>query len=281
MIPSKISALAKNRRFQVSLIVIVSFVAIGVIGPYMTPDPYDFVTYRAEPPSEEYRLGTDTLGRDVLARLVVGIRDSILLGAVAGMLSLLIIILTGGLGGFVGGVLDDVLNLNSNVFLVIPTLPILIILSLLLEHRSIFLVAGIISLTSWAGGARAMRAQVLSLKRRRFVDLARITGIGNLSILFKEILPNMLSYVFVSFCGAVGGAMIAEAGISLLGLGPSTTITLGLMLYEALATGALLGGRWWLFLPPGILLTVFPAALVIMGSAIDATFNPKMIEHYE
>ena len=252
-----------------------------MIGPYVTVDPYEFMTFRAEPPSDEHRLGTDTRGRDLLARLVVGIRESVLVGVVAGMLTLLIALVIGGLGGFIGGALDDILNLNSNVFLVIPTLPILIILSLLLEHRSIFLIAGIISLTSWAGTARAMRAQVLSLRRRSFVNLARITGKGNLSILFKEILPNMLGYVFVTFCGTVGVAMIAEAGISLLGLGPSKTVTLGLMLHEALVTGALLAGRWWIFLPPGAMLTLFPAALVIMGSVIDDAFNPKMVRQYE
>lgn len=262
------------------LVILLSFIVIGIIAPYFTYDPYDFITYYTTPPSNDHLLGTDTRGRDILARLIVGIRDSITLGAVAAILSLAIALLVGGLGGFIGGAVDESVNLFSNVFLVIPTMPILVILSLLLVQRSIFLVAGIIALTSWAGAARAIRSQILSLRSRKFVDLARITGKSNLGILIKEILPNMLSYIFVLFCGSIGGAMIAEAGISLLGLGPSTTITLGIMFHEAIVTHALLRGSWWIFLPPGIMLTIIPATLLLLGSVIDDVFNPKMVKQY-
>ena len=242
----------------------------------MTLDPYDYTGGRYEPPSSQHILGTDILGRDVWAQLIVGIRNSLMVGFLAGAIGLLIAFLVGGFGGYIGGLLDEGINTITNVFIVLPTIPILIILSATLKQRSLLTVAGFIAIIIWSGGARSLRAQVLSLKERDFVRLARISGKSTLDIIFREIFPNMLSYVFISFCGMFGGAVMAEAGISMIGLGPTTIETLGSMLHWSIMNQAIHMGVWWWFIPPGIVLISFTGALFAMGSVIDDVLNPKL-----
>ncbi len=266
----------KNRKFQVCLAIIVLIVLTGVIGPFMTLDPEEYTGDRYEPPSSKHLLGTETFGKDVLAQLVVGIRNSLMVGAIAGMLGLMIALAAGGLGAYIGGAPDEGINTIANIFLVLPSVPVLIVLSVAFKYRSLFIIAGIIAVLGWAGSARSLRSQVLSLKERDFVNLARISGKSNVEIVFKEIFPNMLSYVFTSFCWMFGGAITAEAGISLLGLGPSMAVTLGTMLHYALVNEAQIIGAWWWFLPPGLVLIVFTGTLLMMSSVIDDVFNPKL-----
>jgi len=273
---SRIQLLAKNRSFQICLGVILFIVSIGVIGPYLTLDPYKRTGGRYEPPSSTHILGTDILGRDVLALLVNGIRNSLMVGFFAGIIGLLIAFVVGGFCAYIGGLTDETINTLTNVFLVLPVIPILIILSASLKSRSLFTVAGFIGLIIWSGAARSLRSQVLSLKERNFVNLARISGKSNANIIFIEIFPNMLSYIFISFCGMFGGAIMAEAGISLIGLGPTTIETLGSMLHWAIMNQAIHIGVWWWFVPPGIVLISFTGALLALGSVIDDVINPKL-----
>jgi len=268
--------LTKNRRFQLCLGAVLSIVAVGVIGPYMTLNPNKKTGSRYEPPSSEHILGTDILGRDVLAQLVSGIRNSLMVGFFAGIIGLLIGFAVGGFSAYIGGLTDETVNTITNVFLVLPVIPILIVLSASLKERSLYTVAGFIGLITWAGSARSLRSQVLSLKERNFVNLARISGKSTTSIIFKEIFPNMLSYVFISFCGMFGGAIMAEAGISLIGVGPTTIATLGSMLHWSIMNQAIYIGIWWWFVPPGIVLISFTGALLAMGSVIDDVLNPKL-----
>jgi peptide/nickel transport system permease protein len=268
--------LAKNRIFQLCLGVVLLIVAVGVIGPYLTLNPNIKTGHRYEPPSSAHILGCDVFGQDVLAQLVTGIRNSLMVGFLAGSIGLLIAFAVGGFSAYIGGLTDETVNTFTNVFLVLPVIPILIILSASLKERSLFTVAGFIGLIIWAGAARSLRSQVLSLKERDFVNLARISGKNTTGIIFKEIFPNMLSYVFISFCGMFGGAIMAEAGISLIGLGPTTVATLGNMLHWSIATQSIHIGVWWWFIPPGIVLISFTGALLAMGSVIDDVLNPKL-----
>jgi peptide/nickel transport system permease protein len=268
--------LAKNRTFQLCLGVVLLIVAVGVVGPYLTLNPNKSTGSRYEPPSSAHILGCDVFGQDVLAQLVTGIRNSLMVGFLAGLIGLLIAFAVGGFSAYIGGLTDETVNTFTNVFLILPVIPILIILSASLKQRSLYTVAGFIGLILWAGSARALRSQVLSLKERNFVNLARISGKGRTSIIFKEIFPNMLSYVFISFCGMFGGAIMAEAGISLIGLGPTTVATLGSMLYWSIQTQCIYIGVWWWFVPPGIVLISFTGALLAIGSVIDDVLNPKL-----
>lgn len=273
---SRIELLAKNTRFQVVVTVLIFIIAVGVIGPLFTMDPREYTGGRYEPPSWDHKLGTDSFCCDVWAQLIYGIRHSLGVGFVAGLIALMIAFVMGGIGAYKGGLADEGFNLFTNVFLTLPVIPILIILSVLFEYRSLYLVAFIIAITMWPGSARAIRSQVLSLKEREFVSLARVSGKGGPRILFGEIFPNMLAYIFISFCGMVGGAIIAEAGISLIGLGPTKITTLGTMLHWAIMNEALYIGAWWWFVPAGLFLILFTGSLIMIGSMIDDVLNPKL-----
>jgi peptide/nickel transport system permease protein len=269
--------LAKNIRFQLAAGIVIFMTLIGILGPFFTMDPDDYtVGGRNESPSWEHKLGTDIFGHDLWARLVCGLQNSLMVGFAAGLIALAIAFLVGGIGAYRGGLFDEGLNLLSNVFLTIPTLPLLIVLSVSLGQRSLLLVAFIISIISWSGAARALRSQVLSLKEREFVNLARVTGKGSPRILFGEIFPNMLAYIFIQFVGMVGGAIVAEAGISLIGLGPSGVITLGNILHWAFGNQAVGGGLWWWFLPPGVVIVLFTGSMIMIGSVMDDVLNPKL-----
>lgn len=272
---SKKKLLMRNRRFQVRLAVLTTIIMIGVIGPYMTLNPDAYTGDRYELPSWRHPLGTDNFGKDLLAQLVIGIRHSLEVGVISGTLALAIALVAGGLSPLIGRRSDEVINTIANIFMVLPSVPILILLSLSFRERSLFIVAGIIAVLGWAGGARSLRSQVLSLKERGFVNLARISGKGNVKIVFFEIFPNTLSYIFNSFCWSLGGAISAEAGISLLGLGPRAR-TLGTMLYYAIANSAHTAGIWWWFIPPGLILIVFTGTLITMGTVMDEVLNPKL-----
>jgi len=273
---ARMKLLAGNTRFQVSLGVVIFIIAVGIIGPYFTMNPEDYTGGRYESPSWSHKLGTDSFGCDVWAELIHGIRNSLIVGSIAGLIGLLIALVVGGFGGYIGGLFDDGLNLMTNIFLTLPIIPILIVLSVLFEYRSLYLVAAIISIINWPGIARAIRSQVLSLKQRNFVDLALISGKSGQSILFKEIFPNMLAYIFVSFCSMIGDAIITEAGISLIGLGPTTTVTLGSMLHWSIMNQAVNMEIWWWFIPPGIIIVLITGSIITIGSVIDDVLNPKL-----
>ena len=275
--PSRVEMLAKNTRFQVILAVVIFTIIVGAIGPFFTMDPYDYTTGRRfEPPSWNHKLGCDAFGYDVWARLTYGIRHSLVVGFVAGSIALVIAFIMGGIGAYKGGWTGEGTNLLSNVVLTLPVIPVLIVLAATLGHRSLFLVAAIIAVIAWPGPARALRSQVLSLKERGFVDLARVSGKGGSRILFGEIFPNMLAYVFIQFIGMIGGAMVMEAGISLIGLGPSGVITLGNMLHWAIVNQAIVNGSWWWFIPPGLIILLITGSLFVIGSVIDDVLNPKL-----
>jgi len=274
--PSRIELLVRNRKFQVCLFIITTITMIGVIGPFVTANPEEYVGRKYEPPSANHVLGTDVFGKDVLARLVHGIRNSLRIGLTAGLLAVMIAILLGGWSGFVGGIPGEIINTCANIFLVLPTVPLLLVLSVAFRQRSELLVAGLIAILGWAGPTRSVRSQVLSLKERDYVNLARLSGRTRLHILLRQIFPNMLSYIFISFCAALGGAILAEAGISLLGLGPTTAITLGMILHYAVASQSYAIGAWWWFIPPGLVLVMYTGTLAVMTSTIDDVLNPKL-----
>lgn len=274
--PGRLELLAENTKFQTTLLMVVFIIVVGVTGPYFTQDPGDSSGMRFEYPSWEHKMGTDSFGYDVWAKIASGTRNSLIVGFTAGLISLVIAFVIGGIGSYRGGLADEGLNLTSNVFLTLPMIPMLIVFTVLFEHRSLYLVAFIIAIFQWPGTARSIRSQVLSLKKRNFVDLAKVSGKGDANILFLEIFPNMLSYVFISFCGIVGSAIVMEAGISLLGLGPTTTTTLGSMLHWSIMTQAAQQGVWWWFVPPGVIVMVFTGSIITIGSVMDDVLNPRL-----
>jgi peptide/nickel transport system permease protein len=276
-VPSRKELLAKNRKFQICSVIVIGITMLGVIGPFVTRDPSKIGAGGIyEPPSLAFLLGTDMAGRDVFAQLCVAIRDSLWVGIIAGFSSLGIAILLGGVLAYKKGLIDEGANFVTNVFLVLPELVILIIIAALLQGRSLVVVGILIGLFSWPWMARSIRSQILSLRERRFVDLARISGKSDLSIVVKEILPNMLAYVFLVLIIGVSSAVVVEAGISVIGLGPTEGFTLGMMLEWAISWNAPLAGKWWYFIPAGLILVILTGTLIMITAVIDDVLNPKV-----
>jgi peptide/nickel transport system permease protein len=275
-VPTRTELLARNRKFQICFSIILAIVALGIIGPFVTRDPSEYAGGIYEPPSLRFLLGTDMAGRDVFAQLCVAIRDSLFVGVVAGSLALGIAVLMGGVLSYQKGLINEGANLVTNIFLVLPMLVILIVVAALFEGRNLLTVGILIALFSWPWMARNIRSQVLSLKERKFVDLARISGKGNFTIVVKEILPNMLAYVFLLFVMATGWAVVMESSISVIGLGPTRGFTLGKMLQLVIQWGALRRGIWWYFMPPGAFIVLFTGTLIVLTSVIDDVLNPKV-----
>lgn len=228
-------------------------------------------------PSSKAWLGTDHLGLDMFSLLIQGLRSSLYVGLVAGTLATVLGTCIGVYGGYKGGLIDDVLTVATNLFLVIPSLIVLILISASLdEGRSLTLIALLIGGTTWTWSARAVRAQAASIRARDHVALARINGYGTVGILVLHILPYLLSYIFMVFIIQTATGILAEASISLLGLGPYDSISLGRILNEAKNNEALTDGAWWAFLPAMALITVVVLALYVLNTSLEGVFNPRL-----
>lgn len=229
------------------------------------------------PPSSEHWLGTDHMGVDMLSMLVVGLRSSLHVGFLAGIVATVLGTLIGVYGGYKGGLLDDILTVATNLFLVIPSLIVLILISSSLEEgRSLSLIALIIGCTTWTWSARAVRAQSASLRNRDHVSLARINGYGTLGIVLLHILPYLLSYIFMVFILQTATGILSEATISMLGLGPYDSVSLGKILNQAKENEALGDGVWWAFFPAMALITVIAFALYLINTSMEGVFNPRL-----
>ncbi len=251
-----------------------------MIGPFLTEyEVFEYVNPQgAQPPSAKYWLGTTFFGQDVFTQFVNGLRAAFLVGILGGGIGVVLGILIGFISGYRGGVLDEILNALTNIVLVIPTLAVLLIIAAYLEVRSVFTECLFIGLTSWPWTARAIRAQTFSLRTRDFIDLARLSGMKTLRIIFTEIAPNMMSYLLLVFILQFGGAILTAATLDFIGLGPTNAISLGLMMQYSVMWGALQFGSWWWFIPPGLAITAIVGALYSMNVGLDEVFNPKLRE---
>ncbi len=225
-------------------------------------------------------LGTDNFGRDVLTELVKATAVSLEIGLVAGTIATLIGLTLGLLGGYVGGLVDDVIMFITNLFTVIPGIVLLILLSFSIgqEKRGAVTIAVVIGFTAWVWTARAVRAQVVSLRSRDHVNLSKISGHSILSIILKDILPYIASYVVMAFILQISSAILAEAGLSIIGLGPRTTEvpTLGLMMNWAMIYQAQILGKWWAYFPVVVVIALITFSMNLMNTGLDQVFNPAL-----
>lgn len=270
----------RNVKLQIGLAVILLFVALALVGPSIVRnDPLAYVNPRgAQPPSREYWFGTTFFGQDVFAQFVLGLRSTFLVGLLGGGIGTAIGLLVGFTAGYRGGLVDELLNVLTNIVLVIPTLAVLLIIAAYLQVRSVFTESLFIAATAWPWVARAVRAQTFSLRTRDFVDLARMSGRKPFAIIFTEIAPNMMSYLVMAFILQFGGAILNAATLDFIGLGPTNTLSLGMIMQYAVMWGALLLGTWWWFIPPGLGITAIVGALYVMNVGLDEVFNPKLRE---
>jgi peptide/nickel transport system permease protein len=267
----------RSKKTMAGLIIIGFFVVIAIVGPWIAPhDPSTTGGAPLAAPSWSHLLGTTQTGQDVLSQLIVGTRISMLVGFIAAAIASVLSVVVGLAGGYFGGVLDEVLDVLSNVFLVIPSLPLVIVLAGYLPSRGSLSVAVVISVTGWAWGARVMRAQTLSIRRRDYVEAARATGENTFRILFVEILPNELAIVAANFLGTVTFAILTQAGLAFLGLSDVSSWSWGTMLYWAQSAQALELGAWWWFIPPGLCIALVGTGLVLINFGIDEFIDPRL-----
>ncbi len=267
-------------RFWVAAALLGFTLLLGAVGPYIVhTDPNAVIGGLYDPPQASpvaMWLGTDNEGQSVIANLVYGIRTSLWVGLVAGAVATLIGVIIGLISGYVGGYVDDILSAITNIALAIPTLIVIILVSVALQTRTPTILALVIGFTAWPWLARAVRAQSTSVRTREHIDVARLSGARSTSILAWDVLPYLLSYVVMAFVLQVSAAILFEATLSLLGLGPSGSVSLGIMLYWAIAWGSIRTGAWWAFLPPTIMLSIISFSLLLLQSSLDEVFNPRL-----
>lgn len=257
-----------------SLAVII--ILFGLIAPYLVGNPTKVDNIGLTAPGDGHLLGTTQTGQDLFAQLAYATRGSLIIGFIVGILAMILSAFFGIVGAYVGGWLDETFSLLTNVMLVIPGLPLVIIISAYVPQKSLLILAGVLAITSWAGGARVLRSVTLSLRGRDYVAASRVSGEKTWRILLVEILPNLVPILASQFVFAIIFAILGEAGLSFLGLGASGSLTWGTMLFYAQNGLALRLGAWWWFVPPGLLIALFGAALALINFSIDEIINPKL-----
>jgi peptide/nickel transport system permease protein len=240
----------------------------------------DYINVSQVPNVRILPLGTDNFGRDVLTELVAATSVSLRIGFVAGIVATLIGLTLGLLAGYVGGLVDDVIMFITNLFTVIPSFVLLILISFSIgqEQRGAFTIAVVIGFTSWVWTARAVRAQVISLRNRDHVNLSKLSGHSLAHIIIADILPYIASYVVMALILQISSGILAEAGLSILGLGPRTTEvpTLGLMMNWAMIYQAQILGKWWAYFPVIVVIALIAFSLNLMNTGLDQVFNPAL-----
>ncbi len=267
----------RNRKAAAGLTIVVIYVMIGLAAPLLSPyEPLARVGRPHQPPSWEHLLGTTRMGRDVLSQLIWGTRISLMVGVLAGVIVTVIGTVIGIVAAYVGGLADEVLNFLTNVILVLPQLPLLLVLAAFLGQVDPLAIAVIIGLTSWAWGARVTRAQALSLKTRDYIQASQMVGEPAWRMILVEMLPNLLSIVGFNFIGSIIFTIITQATLEFLGLGSPLTLSWGTMLYNAQTASAIMVGAWWEVLAPCIAIVVIGVGLSLMNFGVDEISNPRL-----
>jgi peptide/nickel transport system permease protein len=268
-------AIRRDRRGAAGACILAAFLLTAIVGPWFVGDPSALVGIPLQPPSTAHLLGTNGQGQDVLAQLVVGTRVSLALGFAVGLAVVLFGALVGVPAGYFGGGVDGGLSVLSNVFLVLPGLPLAIVIAAYLPP-SPATVAFVLIVTGWAWNARVARSQTLALRRRDFVAASVVAGESNARILMVEILPNMLSVLVAQVVGSTVYAIGAQVGLEFLGLGDVSRVSWGTMLYWAQNDSALLTGAWWTFVPVGLCVALVGFGLTLLNSGFDEITNPRL-----
>lgn len=267
----------ENAMGIVGLIILLFFALMALIGPY-------FVTYTSAiegiekvllPPGPEHWLGTDDLGKDVFAGVVIGSRISLLVGLAATVISMVIGAIIGIAAGYYGKNVDTLLMRFTDIFLVIPWLPLMLVMAALLGP-SLGNIIFVIGITSWAGTARIIRSQTLSIKERPYVERARAIGSGDAHIMVHHILPNVFPLIFANTILVAAVAILSETTLSFLGMGDPTRLSWGMMLHFAFDMGAVSFGAWWWLIPPGVCVVLVVLGFTFVGYALDEVLNPKL-----
>lgn len=259
------------------LSIVLLFVLLALYGLlFVRSDPNSFSADLLVAPSSAHLLGTTQTGQDVFTQILVGTRTSLFWGFLTGFVVTALSVVIGLVAGYCGGLIDDVLSLLINVFLVLPGFPLAVLLAAYVPAKGPFTVALVIALTSWAYQARVLRSQTLSMRSRDFLESSRMCGESTWRIIFREVLPNEIAIVAAGFVGTVIYVVLAAAGLEFLGLGDVTTVDWGTMFYWAQNNDALLLGAWWWYVAPGLCIACLGAGLALINFGIDEIANPRL-----
>lgn len=256
-------------------------ISMVLIGALMAPvlashDPNKRVARPHVAPNAEHVLGTTRSGRDVYSQVLYGARKSLTVALSAGVIAMTLAVAIGVTSGYMGGKVDEWLNFITNVFLVFPQLPLLIVLAAFLGQVGSLVITILLGVTSWPWGARVIRSQTMAIRNKEFIISAEVMGESKIRIILVEILPNLISIVFGGFLGTVIYAMGSEAGLGILGLGDATEVSWGSMLYWAQTSSSLYTGAWWEMIVPATALAITGGALALINMSIDQVSNPKL-----
>jgi peptide/nickel transport system permease protein len=254
------------------------FVLVAIFGPTLAPDDPSATTSQVEAmgPTLHHLLGTTAPGPDVLSQLLVGIRSSVSLGLMTGLIATSLAVLVGVSAGYLGGLADELLSLLTNVCLVLPALPLLVVMLGYLPRAGELPTAIVLSALGWPWGARVIRAQTLTLRNRDYIAAARETGEGTGRVVFFELLPNEISLIAATFVGIVLYALLTSVALAFIGVSDVSRWSLGTMLYWAQSQSAIQIGAWWWYAPPGLAVALFGMSLVLLSFGLDELGNPRL-----
>jgi peptide/nickel transport system permease protein len=268
-----------NDKAKVGIVILALFVLMAALAPLLAPyGAKDNGFERNAEPSAAHWFGTTAAGEDVLSQLIWGSQVSVVVGFTAGILATIVAVLIGLSWGYTRGPVAEVIGFIVNLFLVIPGLPLMIVIAAYLQNGGFGVIIAVIVVTGWAWGARVLRSQTQSIRGRDFVTAARFSGDRAPRIVFREILPNMTSLIVGSFFGSATAAILAEAGLEFLGLGDSSIVSWGTMLYWAQNSNSLLTGQWLLLFAPGLCIALVAMSLTLINFGVDAVSNPRLRE---
>jgi peptide/nickel transport system permease protein len=277
-LPGWLILLLRNPKSRAGLVILGFMVVVALIAPLISvsdPTAFSLVDAR-QAPSWHHLFGTTDQGSDIFSQVVMGARRSLVLGAASGALATVIAATLGILAAYSGGIVDDAINFLTNVFLVIPTIPLLVVASSYVTSRDMKSMILFLALTLWAFEARILRSQAMSLRNRDFVLAAKVAGESTWRIVFGEIVPNMVSRIAAGFVLVFYISLLVDAGLEFLGLGDTTHVSWGMTLYWAQTNSAVLQGEWWPFLFPGLALVLTVLGLTLILAGIDEVSNPRL-----
>jgi peptide/nickel transport system permease protein len=269
----------RNKKVVIGFSIFLFFILFALIGPLFTTHNFEEMAGTSSlPPSAEFPFGTERFGRDLYAQITVGLGSSVAIGFVGGSIATIIGLLVGFIAGYRGGLLDEILMMITNIFLVIPAIALLIIVGAYIPVRGVSIQSVLIGLFSWPWTARAVRAQTFSIKSKEYVNLSRISAHPSIKIIAQDIAVNMFSYVFMVYILQFNGAILASVTLDFIGLGPTNGISLGLVLHRAQNGLALVTGLWWWYIIPGTIITLLITSLFLINLGLDEVFNPRLRE---
>ena len=268
-------AMFRNGKSLTGLIILGVFALVAIIGPWIAPyDPNAIgLETRNSPPDAQHWLGTTHLGQDILSQIIIGTRDVMFVGFAAGILGTLFAVIVGVTAGYIRGAGSEVLSALANVFLVIPGLPLIIIITSNFDDPNMLLIAVVLAITGWAWGARVLRAQTMSLRNRDFVQAARANGEPLWRIIGVEMLPNLMAVIASSFVGTVTAAILTQTTLAFVGITPITQWNWGTILFWAQSLNAF-PEKWWWYLPAGLCIALVGMALALLNFGIDEYVSP-------